>query len=110
VVGGDAAVSATDAVIPMIYLDCSGVRFGSPLDEKHLFEWAIEIRGVLRWEQDTLLVRSRRISREGLDDLIALFHRYNIPMQQLAQFRNEQNEWWFAAPQTYWHKNVFAKR
>jgi hypothetical protein len=32
----------------MIYLDCSGVHFGSQLDEKHLFEWAMEISGVLR--------------------------------------------------------------
>ena len=28
----------------MIYLDCSGVHFGSQLDEKHLFAWATEIR------------------------------------------------------------------
>jgi hypothetical protein len=42
----------------MIYLDCSGVHFGSQLDEKHLFAWATEIRGVLRWEQDTLVVRT----------------------------------------------------
>ncbi len=46
----------------MVYLDCSGVRFGSQLDEKHLFEWAREISCVIRWEQDTLVVRSRRIS------------------------------------------------
>ncbi len=41
----------------MVHLDCSGIRFGSYLDEKHLFEWAAEIPGFLRWEQDTLVVR-----------------------------------------------------
>jgi hypothetical protein len=59
----------------MIYLDCSGIRFGSYLDEKHLFEWALEIEGVLRWERDTLVVRSRSLSQASLRDLIALFHR-----------------------------------
>lgn len=92
----------------MVYLDCSGVRFGSQLDEKHLFQWAAEIACFVRWEQDTLVVKSRRISEESLRDLLALFWRYNIPMKQLAQFRNTANEAWFAAPIMYWHKKVFA--
>jgi hypothetical protein len=94
----------------MVYLDCSGIRFGSQLDEKHLFEWAREISGVLRWEQDTLVVRSKRISEKALRDLLSLFHRYNIPMVQLAQFRNPKNEEWFTASQMYWHKKVFGKQ
>lgn len=92
----------------MIYLDCSGVRFGSQLDEKHLFEWAMEIPGVLRWEQDTLVVRTN-LSQASLTDLLALFSRYQIPMTQLAQFRTTRNENWFAAPQMYWHSRVFGK-
>jgi hypothetical protein len=94
----------------MIYLNCSGIRFGSQLDEKHLFEWAREIVGVLRWEQDALVVRSKRISEESLRDLLSLFSRYNIPMKQLAQFRSSTNEGWFTAPQMYWHKKVFGKQ
>jgi hypothetical protein len=54
----------------MIYLDCSSVYFGSQLDEKYLFEWAIEIPGVLRWEQDTLVVRTN-LSQTSLRDLLA---------------------------------------
>jgi hypothetical protein len=75
----------------MIYLDCSSVRFVSQLDEKHLFEWAMEIPGVLRWEQDTLVVRTN-VSQASLRDLVALFSRYQIPMSQLAQFRTAKNE------------------
>ena len=92
----------------MIYLDCSGVQFGSQLDEKHLFEWAMEIPGVLRWEHDTLVVRTN-LSQTSLRDLLALFSRYQIPMAQLAQFRSTRNEHWFAAPQMYWHSRVFGK-
>ncbi len=92
----------------MIYLDCSGLHFGSQLDEKHLFEWASEIPGVLRWEQDTLVVRTN-LSQASLRELLALFSRYQIPMAQLAQFRTARNEDWFAAPQMYWHSRIFGK-
>ena len=92
----------------MIYLDCSGVHFGSHLDEKHLFEWAVEIAGVLRWEQDTLVVKTG-LSQASLRDLLALFNRYQIPMAQLAQFQTTKNEHWFAAQQTYWHARVFGE-
>lgn len=92
----------------MVYLDCSGITFGSQLDEKHLFVWAREISCVVGWEQDTLVIKSRRISQDNLRDLIALFWRYNIPMGQLAQFRNSANEAWFTAPEMYWHKKVFG--
>ncbi len=57
----------------MVYLDCSGVRFGSQLDEKHLFYWAREIDSVVGWEQDTLIIKSKRISQESLRDLLELF-------------------------------------
>ena len=92
----------------MIYLDCSGVRFGSQLDEKHLFEWAVEIPGVLRWEQDTLVVKSR-ISEASLRDLLALFSRYKIPMKQLGQFLTPANAKWFQASDKYWHRSVFGR-
>jgi hypothetical protein len=91
----------------MVYLNCSGIRFTSQLDEKHLFEWALEISGALRWEQDTLVIRSKRISEYALRDLLSLFSRYNIPMEQLTQFQNSNNEKWFTAPHMYWHKKVF---
>ncbi len=93
----------------MIRLDCSGVRFGSQLDEKHMFTWAAEIPSVVGWEQDILLVRSRNMSEASLRDLIALFWRYDIPMAQLAQFRSSSNARWFASPTMFWHKRVFGR-
>ena len=92
-----------------VRLDCSGILFGSPLDEKHLFEWAMEIPCVVRWDGDTLVVKSIRLSREDLCDLIALFHRYGVPMRQLAQFSNAGNRAWFEAPHSFWHPAVFGK-
>src|SRR5471030_2400685 len=94
----------------MVRLDCSGVTFGSQLDERHLFEWAMQISGTLRWEQDTLVVKSLNLSQASLRDLVALFSRYQIPMKQLAQFKNSRNEDWFAAPQAYWYTRVFGRQ
>jgi hypothetical protein len=94
--------------IPMIYLDCAGIVFCSQLDERHLFVWAMEIPGTLRWEQDILVVR-KNLSQTSIRDLLALFSRYQMPMAQLAQFRTTRNEGWFAAPEMYWHARVFGK-
>ena len=44
----------------------------------------------------------------ALRDLLALFGRYGISMQQLAQFQNSGNESWFTSPPMYWHKKVFG--
>ena len=92
----------------MVRLDCSGVTFGSQLDERHLFEWAMQIPGVVRWEHDTLVLKSPKLSQASLRDVLALFSRYHIPMKQLAQFKNTRNEMWFASPQMYWHTRVFG--
>jgi hypothetical protein len=73
-----------------------------------MFRWGVEIACVAGWEQDTLLVKSKRPSREALRDLIALFSRYQIPMRQLAQFKNFSNEKWFAAADSYWYVAVFG--
>lgn len=94
----------------MVRLNCSNIRFGSQLDENHLFSWAGEIAGFVCWEQDTLVMRSKRISEAALRDLLALFWRYQIPMGQLVQFESERNSTWFRSPKAYWHKRVFGNQ
>ncbi len=93
----------------MVRIDCSGTLFGSYLDEKHLFTWAEEIPGFLRWDRDTLVVRSN-LSEASLRDLIALLSRYRIPLRQLRVFLNPKNRAWFADSKKYWHKEVFARQ
>jgi hypothetical protein len=88
-------------------LDCSNITFFSPLDERGLFDWARGIPGFVRWYQDTLVMQPSPIPDESLRELLALFQRYRIPMQQLAQFRTGSNERWFLNPSAYWHEHVF---
>lgn len=92
----------------MVRLVCSDVTFGSQLDERYLFEWAMQIPGILRWEQDTLVVKSLNLSQASPRDLVALFSPYQIPMKQLAQFRNARNEAWFSSPQMYWYTRILG--
>ena len=93
----------------MVRIDFTGTRFGSQLDEDHMFKWGLEIAGTLRWEQDTLQLRSKRLSNSALRDLVALLWRYRVPMQQLAVFLTPQNRSWFTDSQMYWHTEVFAR-
>ena len=74
----------------MIRLTCSGITFWSQLDEKHLFFWAREIPCVVGWDQDTLLIRSRRISEPNLRDLIARFETGEVPVVQQEQRQRRQ--------------------
>jgi hypothetical protein len=71
----------------MVRLDYSGVNFGSQLDERHLFEWAMQIPGVLRWEHDTLVVKSLNLSQASLRDLLALFSRLLAPTRKCPMCR-----------------------
>ena len=93
----------------MVRIDFAGTDFGSQLDEDHMFKWGLEISGAVRWERDTLLLRSKHLSSSALRDLIALLWRYRVPMQQLAVFLTPRNRSWFADSQMYWHAKVFAR-
>ena len=92
----------------MIKIDTSPVRYYSQLDEKSFFEWALEIPCVKSIEGGFLHIRSKRISKSDLGDLIAIMHRYQLPMSDLQQFSNPTNAHWFRAEEMYWHRSVFG--
>jgi hypothetical protein len=41
----------------------AAITFASQLDERHLLEWGMQISGMLRWKQDTLVTRSSKVSQ-----------------------------------------------
>ena len=92
----------------MIKIDTSPVLYFSQLDEDSFFSWVQQIRCVKSVENGFLHIRSRRLSESDLRDLIAVMHRYKLPMSQLQQFLNERNESWFRSPGMYWYKAVFG--
>jgi hypothetical protein len=96
----------------MIELECRKVKFYSSHDEAAFFTWAQAIPAVNNVVgQDSSIIikiKTKRISDTSLRELLALFRRYNIPMDQLAKFRDTRNESWFASPVAYWYKSVFG--
>lgn len=99
-------------VTKTIILVCTGVRYGSPLDEDMFFEWISKIPIITKFDGETiylyLYIKSQKISRANLRELIALFYRYKVDMKQLAIFLNSSNKSWFYDNKTaYWHKEIF---
>ncbi len=89
----------------------TGVLFYHQSDERAFFEWLERIPCVssIRGEgTDGLVVKFKR--RPGKDDLLqllAICHRYNVDMRQLAKFETSENRDWFRKPDMYWYRAVF---
>lgn len=94
-------------------LKCKSVWYYSPLDEDLFFEWIKKIPSIIKYEgkHDELLiyVQSEIISDNDLRELLALFYRYKIDMNQLTIFLNDDNKgWFFNNKKAFWHRRVFG--
>jgi hypothetical protein len=82
-------------------------------DERAFFEWAKRMSCINKLEGSGpelgIHIRRRRISNACLWELIALFHRYDVAMGQLAQFENASNRAWFRNRKMFWYRAVFGK-
>ena len=93
-------------------LVCVSVKYYSQGDEAAFFGWlntisCIEkISGVGKHLELELKIPP---DDAELRELIAVFHRYKISMEQLRQFRTKENEsWFYENSAAYWHKQVFG--
>ena len=87
--------------------------FFSQLDEDSFFHWLTSISGVTRVIGTPagleVTLRSSKLSQQTLRDLLAIHHRYGLPMRGLAKFQTAANKSWFCSPKAYWHRAVFGK-
>ncbi len=93
-------------------LVATSVRYGAPGDEAAFFFWLSRIGCVGEYwghVHDLNIPIQRRPTRDELRELIALFHRYNVEMTQLAAFETKANRAWFKRPEAYWHDGVFGR-
>jgi hypothetical protein len=93
-------------------LTCKSVMFYSETDELSFFNWINNIKCIKKFEgvSDTLFlhINTTKPSDICLRELIALFHRYKVDMEQLSQFLNDKNKsWFFENKRTFWHKKIF---
>ncbi len=95
-------------------LMCKSVSFYSQKDEDAFFVWIKRIECI---EQVTgagrelyMHLASDNIHEYDLRDLLGFFYRYDIDMQQLARFLNNENKkWFYDNKRSFWHKRVFKK-
>src|SRR4051812_37804009 len=88
------------------------MHYYSRSDEAAFFGWLQSIPCVtgVRGQGRELIIRlkSKRLSQANLQELLALYWRYEGDMSELAQFANDTNRSWFQDPYAYWHNAVFA--
>jgi hypothetical protein len=95
-----------------VILVAKKVIFYARKDEEAFLGWLKAIKSVKQIDYqgaDLLIyIKSKQISDHDLSDLLALFFRYKIKMDQLQIFLNDQNKaWFYDNSKMYWHKKVF---
>jgi hypothetical protein len=92
-------------------LVASDVRFFSRGDEDVFFRWlrSLQIIGEIRGSHRDIVIeiKDQTIEDQDLEELIAIFWRYDLNFEQLSQFANENNEAWFSDKKKIWHERVF---
>lgn len=96
-----------------VILVAKKVVFYALKDEEAFLGWLRSIKAVKQLDYQGaelhIYVKNKQISDQDLSDLLALFFRYKIKMDQLKVFLNENNtSWFFDNPKMYWHKKVFG--
>ncbi|MBM7130650.1 hypothetical protein [Dyella mobilis] len=79
-----------------------GRRRADFLSWLHVFSF--EVVGVL----DSIEIKFRN-DEDTLREIIAICHRYNISMEDLASLENEGNSQWFNCEGKFWYEKVFGK-
>ena len=96
----------------IIQLICKEVKFYALKDEDAFFEWLTKINCITNISAigDALyLDLPYVILDDDLRDILALFYRYKIDMQQLKVFLNDTNQsWFYKGTKGYWYDNVFG--
>jgi hypothetical protein len=92
-------------------LVAESVRYYSARDEQTFFAWINAISCVDHIDGKgtalTILL-SRPPTDDELRELVALFHRYQVDMRQLAGFLTDANQHWFRDQDAYWFRQVFG--
>ena len=91
-------------------LICKRVTFYSAGDERAFFEFAGSIKGIRKIDgvgEEIRILVSSRLSDESLRDILGLFQRYKIEMQQLSQFLTPKNREWFRNERKFWFRKIF---
>jgi len=88
-----------------------GPRFYSHGDEAMLFRWLSEIPCVSRVGGEVadlhIGIRTSRLTFKSLNELVAVFARYNLDMEVLSRFASGKHSWLKDYPEAYWYSSMF---
>ena len=97
-----------------VALVASRVKYYSLEDERNFFAWLKRVRGIERvfgvGNDLNIIIHVKSLPVEDITELIAVFRRYRIKLEQLAQLRVPENSEWFDKNRkTFWYKRLFPE-
>jgi hypothetical protein len=94
-----------------VTLRIAGSMYYSQHDEDVFFGWLKFVPSVasVRGELDELLIEVdvAKLSPNQLQELLALFRRYNIDLSSLAHLESDVNRGWLRDESKWWHQLLF---
>lgn len=95
-------------------LTCDNVIFFSSKDKEAFFDWIKKSKCIENFSLEDnkiyLNLNKRQLNNMDLSNIIGLFYRYKIDMEQLSQFLTKNNKkWFYDNKKAFWHKKVFKK-
>lgn len=94
-----------------VRFEATNVKFYSDLDEAAFFDWIGKVPAVEGSEGKGrtifLTVDTDSVDDEALRELIAIFYRYGVSMEQLAVLDERRFAHWFRDKEAYWYRAVF---
>lgn len=95
-----------------VKLEATGVQYRSSSDEAAFFEWLDHIAAVQSYDggygnTEVIVISPDAIDEQTLQEFVALYRRYHVDPAELQVFKEGKLGEWFAAPERFWHKEVF---
>jgi hypothetical protein len=90
-------------------IECKRVKFFSRYDEDAFFEWLTKIKSItnVKGKRDSILLTVNDLSDDDLYNLVGLFRRYKVKMDNLEHGLNESQKEAFYDCQKGHHINMY---
>ena len=97
-----------------VTLVANRVKYYSMEDERVFFGWLKRLHCVEKifgvGTELHIVIRVNKLPQQDILELIAIFRRYRIKIEQLAQLRGPENEEWFEGNRKkFWYRRLFPE-
>jgi hypothetical protein len=93
-------------------IECKKVKFYASYDEDAFFEYLAKIKSVItvNGKKDSIYLTVNNLTNEDLYNLVGLFKRYKIKMDQLNTLLDEPHKKLFHEYEKAYHINVYPSK